>query len=496
MDLIVATSSFVTAPGIATWGTPAGETAHASLGLAKGLRALGHRVTLLAPLDQAAQQSGLGLARRLSPLAVDVGGTSHERVVFDARLPSGVELVLLGGEPPDEGENPLEVARRWAWFGHAVAAFARHRLGQVRAAGESELDAVVAVGEGAAFVPFAIREDSKVPSRDGGPSPKLLAGLERLYVPIDLRADHRLPREALGSIGVSADLFTPDGIEFYGQASLAKAGIVAADRVVVLGEALRHATSREGAAHKLDGVLRARGPEVISIGSGVDTAQYNPATDPALVGRFDAEDLTGKLRGRSSLVAELELDKTANAPLLALVGPIDASWEGALTGALSNALRGELLVVVGDAGKEPRGLDAALEKLSRVHPGRVAVRRGLGETALHRLLAAADLTLILDRDGATGTQARAALRYGTIPIAPKGAASQEAIVDLEASLASGTGILFGGDAEYELFGAIQRAASAFGQPAWAKVRRRAMRVEGGWERGARRLASVLQQLEA
>lgn len=495
MDLIVATSSFVTAPGISTWGTVAGETAHAALGLAKGLKALGHRTTLLAPLDQSAQQSGLGLARRLSPLRVEVGNVVHERIIFDAKLPSGVELVLFGGEAPTEATDPLEAARRWAWFGHAVAAFARMRLGQVRAAGESELDSVIAVGEGAAFVPFAIREGAKAHAKDGGPSPKLLAGLERLYVPVDLRADHRVPREALASIGVAPELFTPEGIEFYGQASLAKAGIVAADRVITLGEAARLSIAREGSAHKLDGVLRARGAEVLSVGSGVDQAQYNPATDPNLLGRFDAEDLTGKLRGRSTLVTELELERSGNLPLLVVPGPVAPAWESGLVEALGNALRGELLVVVADAGSEPRELDASLARVARIHPGRLVVRRGMTETALHRLVAAADFALLLD-DGATGTPARAALRYGTLPIAAKTPATQEAIVDLEASLSSGTGILFSGTSSDELFGALQRAVTAFSQPGWAKLQRRAMRVEGGWERAARRLASILQQLEA
>lgn len=495
MDLIVATSSFLTAPGISTWGTVAGETAHAALGLAKGLRALDHRVTLIAPLDQSIQQSGLGLARRLSPLHVEVGNVVHERVVFDVKLPSGVELVLFGGEPPTEATDAVEAARRWAWFGHAVAAFARVRLGQVRAAGESELDSVIAVGEGAAFVPFAIREGAKATLRDGGPSPKLLAGLERLYVPIDLRADHRVPREALASIGVAPELFTPEGIEFYGQASLAKAGIVAADRVIALGEAARLALSREGAAHKLDGVLRARGAEVLSIGSGVDQAQYNPATDPSLVTRYDAEELTGKLRGRSTVVTELELERTGHLPLLVVPGPVDAAYADGLVGALSHALRGEVLVAVADSGTAPRDLDGALERLARIHPGRLALRRGMNENALHRLVAAADFALLLD-DGATGTPARASMRYGTLPIAPKSGSMQEAIVDLEASLASGTGVLFTGTGADDLFGALQRAVTAFSQPGWPKVQRRAMRIEGGWERAARRLASILRQLEA
>jgi len=499
MDLIVATSSFSTAPGISVWGSVHGETAHAALGLAKGLRGLGHRTTLVAPLDAEVGRSGLGLARRLSPLAFEVAGEAHERIVFDARLPSGVELVLLGGEVPGEAEDPREVARRWSWFGHAVAALARHRLGQVRQQGESELEAVIAVGEGASFSALAIREGAKAHPKDQGPSPRLLAGLSRIVIPIDPARDHRLPREALASIGVAPELFSPEGIEFYGEASLVKAGAVAADRVVALGESLRSALMREGAPHRLDGVYRARGADVVSIGSGVDQAQYNPATDPHLVARFDADDLTGKVRGRSSLLAELELEQAASVPLLVVpaAGAIDATAEAGLVAALTRALRGELLVVVARSASKGEGeLDAALDKLARTHVGRFAVRHNVNEAFLHRAIGSADFALILDATSATGTPARAAMRYGTLPIAVRSAAMEEAIVDLDASLATGTGVLVGGFSAEDIFGGVQRAVSAYANPTWPKVQRRAMRIEGGWERAARRLTALIAQLEA
>ncbi len=495
MDLIVASGSFLSSPGISAWGTHHGETAHAALGLAKALRGLGHRTTLVAPLDAEIAQSGLGLARRLSPLSFEIGGTVHERVVFDARLPSGVELVLLGGEVPSEATERLEAARRWAWFGHAVAALARHRLGQARAQGEGELEAVVAVGEGAAFTTLAIREAGKTSVRDGGPSTRLLAGLERLYVPIDPGADFRVAKSALASIGVGDELFSPEGIEFYGEASLAKAGLVAADRVIALGDAPRAAFASAGASHRLDGVFRARGAEVVSIGSGVDQAQYNPATDPHLVARFDPEDPSGKQRGRSSLLAELELEPSASLPLLAIVGPVDESAHGALVSALGRALRGELLVAVVQA-QPTSELASALERLGRTHPGRVAIRTGATESLLHRALGSADFVLSVDAATATATATRAALRYGTIPVALRTPAIEEAVVDVEASLATGTGILFDSPSEVDVFGAIQRAVSAHASPAWSRLQRRAMRVEGGWDRAARRLATIIQQLEA
>jgi starch synthase len=503
MDLIVATSAFLPSPGISSWGSPAGESAHAALGLAKGLRALGHRTTLVAPLDAHVLQSGLGLARRLSPLAVQVGGESgerQERTVYDVRLPSGVELVLLGGEVPSEGTTKEMVAGRLAWFGHAVAALARLRLGAVtpRATGESELEAVIAVGEHCAFMALAIREDAKIPSKDGGPSPRLLAGLSRIVIPLDPALDVRLPESSLSAIGVGRDLFTPEGIEFYNEISLAKAGAVAADKVVALGDAPRAALIEPGALHRLDGVYRSRGADVVSIGSGIDQAQYNPSTDPHLSTRFDPEDLSGKARGKASLLTELELDASVDLPFLAV---LDAAPTEATIAAIARAMRGELVVAFASASPAPSAeIEQALQKLSRTHAGRVAVRFGATEPMLHRTLAAADLLLVVDPHSATGTPVRAAMRYGTVPIAARTPATQEAIVDAEASLASGSGFLFataatGESAEADILGAVQRAVAAFATREWRKLVRRVMRVEGGWERAARRLEHLIAQLE-
>ncbi len=432
MDLMIATRSFLPAPGVAAWGTPAGDAAHAALGLAKGLRALGHRVTLVAPLDPE-RHATIGLARRLSPLVVAAGAHRHERTIYDARLPSGVEIVLLGGESPQEATSEPERAARTAWFGHAVAALARQRLGAVTprpGATDSELEAVVAVGEGAAFAMLAIREDAKVPASDGGPSPRLLAGLSRLYVALDPAESPVLPRAALPAIGLEDALFTPDGIEFYGEASLAKAGALSADRVLALGDPLRDALMKAGAAHRYDGVFRARAKDVLSIGGGIDLAQYNPATDPHLAARFDPDDLTGKARQKSALLGELGLEPNVELPLFALVSGEAPPALGAAVAALSRAMRGELhaLVALGAASVPPE-VDAALQRLAKTHSGRFAVRLGVPEPQLHRMVGAADHLLVVDAECATATAARAGMRYGAVPIAVRSPAAEEAIVD-------------------------------------------------------------------
>src|SRR5690606_31299155 len=78
------------------------------------------------------EAAGILAARRLTPLRLEGGG---EVVVFDAQLPSGVQLVLFDApllfERPgvygEEGEDYADNAKRFGFFSDAVAALVRAR---------------------------------------------------------------------------------------------------------------------------------------------------------------------------------------------------------------------------------------------------------------------------------------------------------------------------------------------------------------------------------
>ena len=63
-----------------------GGLADVSAALPKTLRSLGHKVTIVMPRYPAFEEAGLLLARRLTPLSIDLGGTTIEVTAFDGRL--------------------------------------------------------------------------------------------------------------------------------------------------------------------------------------------------------------------------------------------------------------------------------------------------------------------------------------------------------------------------------------------------------------------------
>src|SRR5882672_10325810 len=108
--------------------------------LPKALRALGHRVTIVLPRFPAFEQ-GLQFARRLTPLTFSLGDRAFEVTVFDGRLPSQIDLVLVDvpglydrlGVYGERGEDYPDNALRFAVLSRAAAELVRQRVSGGRA---------------------------------------------------------------------------------------------------------------------------------------------------------------------------------------------------------------------------------------------------------------------------------------------------------------------------------------------------------------------------
>src|SRR6516162_6491750 len=79
---------------LAPW-VKVGGLADVAAALPKALRALGHKVTVVLPRFPAFEEQGLIVARRLTPIHLTLGDRSVDVTVFDGRLASQVDIVLV-----------------------------------------------------------------------------------------------------------------------------------------------------------------------------------------------------------------------------------------------------------------------------------------------------------------------------------------------------------------------------------------------------------------
>jgi starch synthase len=299
-------------------------------------------------------------------------------------------------------------------------------------------------------------------------------------------------------LGTASRLMSPAGLEFHGQLSFMKAGLMFADHVTTVSPSY----AREIATHEygcgLEGVVRGRGAEVSGILNGIDAEVWNPASDPAIAQRYDAERLAGKLACRRALQAEVGLDVDDRALLVTVVSRL-TSQKGLdlLLTALAELSRAGMQLVVQGTG-DP-ALEAAYRLAAQANPGRVHTYIGYDEARAHRLVAGADAILVPSRFEPCGLTQLYGLRYGTLPIVRRVGGLADTVADatpeaLEADTA--TGFAFDAATPAALERCVRRAIELHAQPAaWATVMRNAMRQELSWAGPARDYLALYKRLQ-
>jgi starch synthase len=102
------------------------------------------------------------------------------------------------------------------------------------------------------------------------------------------------------------------------------------------------------------------------------------------------------------------------------------------------------------------------------------------------LIGASDFVVVPERVAPTNNLQMLAQRYGALPIVYQEGGLADEVVDCEASLKTGSGLLYDEPTAESLLGALQRAAAAFANTkAFGELQSRVMRIDHSWERTTR-----------
>lgn len=303
--------------------------------------------------------------------------------------------------------------------------------------------------------------------------------------------------EALALLGLPADQFVPDQLEFWGQASFLKAGIRYADRVTTVSGTYAREILQPEFGCGLDGMLRARTDGVLGIRNGIDDEEWNPETDPLLPSGYGSHDLRGKTICKEALRQRFNLPASKGAPVLGYLCRLtDQKMADVVLESLPGlAARGTQVVVMGQG--DP-ATEARFQAAAGALGGSVGLIAGYDEPTAHLLLAGSDILLAPARFEPCGLTQMYAMRYGTVPVASRVGGLAETVVDLPvdaAKAADATGFLFAGETAQDLLAAVDRALGYLRQPfAWRRLMTNGMRSDFSWDAPATRYAALYQEI--
>jgi len=299
------------------------------------------------------------------------------------------------------------------------------------------------------------------------------------------------PLEQCEALGVAPEHRGVQGLEFWGQASMLKAGLQFADAITTVSPRYAIEIQEPAFGFGLDGVLRARAERLLGILNGIDTEVWDPGRDPLIAARFGADSLERKALNKAALQAACGLQPGPQRPLFGFVGRITEQKGADLVAAAAPGLvqAGAQLVLLG-SGDE--ALQAALGAVARQHPGQIALKLGFDETLAHAIVAGADAFLMPSRFEPCGLTQMYSQAYGTPPVvAPVGGL----LDSVDDAGCGGGGFVMAEATPAGLEDALQRALARWAQPAaWCSTQRAGMARDFGWERSARAYLALCERL--
>ena len=443
-----------------------GGLADVAAALPQALAAAGHSVSVAVPLHRGLKKSG-EFRRTNLELAVPVAnGTWASRVWQGQR--GGVSLFAIerdeyfdrphpygegGGDYPDSLD-------RFVFFSRAALELARHI--------EPTPEVLHANDWHTALIP-ALVSVVHLPMRT-------------VFTIHNLRYQGEFTGSDFPRLGLPAEMFRPETLEFYGKVNLLKGAVLLSHEVTTVSPSYAREIQTEAFGHGLHEVLKGRAAHLSGILNGIDEESWNPGTDAELKKNFSLTRPQGRDECRAALEKEMGLEPANGRPIFGMVTRLaeDKGVDLVIGAAKELVKKGGRLVVLGKGHIE---LEEAAKSLEQSLPGRVAVRLEHHEGLARRIFAGADFFLMPSRSEPCGLTQMYAMRYGAIPVVADTGGLHDSVETWSAAQKAGGGIRFPADSATGLRRGLDQALAMWDEPAMMKLARQ-NGMKGDWSWGA------------
>jgi len=295
------------------------------------------------------------------------------------------------------------------------------------------------------------------------------------------------------------DLWSMEGMEFYGHFSFMKGGLVYADHLNTVSPQYAKEILTPEYGYGLEGLLQSRADVLSGILNGVEYDVWDPEHDELIPFNYGVHSLEIKAENKRALQREYHLSEEADTPLIVYVGRL-ADQKGVdliLSGLPSMVEHLGMQVLLLGSGR--RDLEEALWAVGDRYPGRVATYVGFSEDRVHRIKAGADMFLMPSRFEPCGLNQIYSLRYGTVPIVRAVGGLVNTVVDVSLeSLAAGraSGFHFSSANAGDMLYSVGRACELYREQTavWRTLMLNGMQQDFSWQQGAGHYCDLYRQI--
>ncbi len=277
--------------------------------------------------------------------------------------------------------------------------------------------------------------------------------------------------------------FNISGFEYYNQLSFLKAGLFYADQLSTVSPNYAHEIQTKKFGFGLEGLLKTRSKDLTGILNGIDTTDWNPATDVHLSKNYSNARITGKKAVKQMLQQQLGLQIDASAPLLGVVSRLTHQKGLDLLPEIIPKLvkQGSQFAILGSGDK---ALEASFSDLAERFPKQVSMNTGYHEHLSHNIMAGSDIFIMPSRFEPCGLNQLYGLAYGTPPVVSLTGGLADSVCDMnQLSLKNNlaTGFVVKNVSITSLLVTIERAIQTWtDKKAWRQIQKNGMQRDVSW----------------
>jgi len=440
------------------------------------LEDLGHRVCVVMPYYRVVNKGSFAITDTGMKVSVQVSDRTVDAGVFSTKIGRDVTVYLLRNDAYYDREelyrtkegDYLDNAERFIFFSKAVIALAQ--------AVGFKPDIINCNDWQTGLIPIYL----KWAEREN----PFFSGTRTVYTIHNLAYQGLFWHLDMHLTNLPWDVFTPEGIEFYGKMNLMKAGIVGADVVTTVSKKYCHEIQTEEYGCGLEGVLLSRKHDVYGILNGVDYDDWSPEKDRNIAKNFGVDTIAGKTLCRADLLAQYKLPLEDEVPVIGVISRLaDQKGFDLIAEAFDEIIAMGYAFVLLGTGEEK--YHVLFDNMARKYPRRVGVVLGFNNALAHKIEAGCDLFLMPSRFEPCGLNQIYSLKYGTVPVVRATGGLDDTIKNFNPATGEGTGFKFAKYSPVAMLEKLEEAIDTYkNKPAWRQVMRNGMACDFSWRASA------------
>ncbi|MFC1883853.1 glycogen synthase GlgA [Thermodesulfobacteriota bacterium] len=456
--------------------------------LPKELRNLGADVCVIFPFYRVVRQGNFKAHEVLKGINIPLGQRQYSSSIYQVAWDGGVPVYLVEREDMYDRPNLYGDLRgdyydnleRFTFLSHAALKFTEKNN----------------------FIPDIIHchdwQTGLVPALIKGPysSSRALKDTKSVFTIHNIGYQGIFPADDFNVTALPiSDFFHQEGMEFWGNFSLLKAGIIYSDAVTTVSPQYARDIRTAEYGMGMEEILQFRGPSLSGILNGVDYGIWNPSDDQHIAEKYSVEDIKGKSVCKESIINEMGLSPSVkDGPLLCAVSRLDIQkGMDLIIKILDKILKMDVgIIILGSGGGE---IEEKLLRVSKGNEGRVGIKIGFDDGLAHRIIAGSDIFMIPSRYEPCGLTQMYALKYGTVPVVRATGGLDDTISEYNPDTGKGNGFKFYAFEPNEFLDAIKRALKLYrNKGKWKNLIKTGMESDFSWGRSARKYLKLYETI--